>query len=219
MTGSRPILALRSCSFTTINATPTSCLTKSLTHPVRSRVFASDLSSRAIRNLVRSLASSSFRSSNFTLLSSINVVKYDKVFLPLKDDYKLYISKNSTSNETFNGELADIAYYTHATNNKQWYDSTKAIYAEYEIGYQPLLLLRTPVVPFDETFPGTYLSRMHHTYELYASGFSFLVHSTAFAVTIDAGVASRIQADVDLTGQWLVPWTCWRRFTDRIEKA
>ena len=96
-------------------------------------------------------------------------------------------------------------YYTHATNNKQWYDSTKAIYAEYEIGYQPLLLLRTPVVPFDETFPGTYLSRMHHTYELYASGFSFLVHSTAFAVTIDAGVASRIQADVDLTGQWLVP--------------
>ena len=109
-------------------------------------------------------------------------------------------------------------YYTHATNNKQWYDSTKAIYAEYEIGYQPLLLLRTPVVPFDETFPGTYLSRMHHTYELYASGFSFLVHSTAFAVTIDAGVASRIQADVDLTGQWLVPWTCWRRFTDRIEK-
>ena len=42
-------------------------------------------------------------------------------------------------------------YYTHATNNKQWYDSTKAIYAEYEIGYQPLLLLRTPVVPFDET--------------------------------------------------------------------
>ena len=29
----------------------------------------------------------------------------------------LYISKNSTSNETFNGELADIAYYTHATDS------------------------------------------------------------------------------------------------------
>jgi hypothetical protein len=109
-------------------------------------------------------------------------------------------------------------YYTHATNNKQWYESSKAIYAEYEIGYQPLLLLRTPVVPFDETFPGTYLSRMHHTYELYASGFIFLVHSTAFAVTIDAGVAARIQADADLTGQWLAPWSCWRQFTDRIEK-
>ena len=43
----------------------------------------------------------------------------DKVIIETLKKCKniLYISKNSTSNETFSGELADIAYYTHATDS------------------------------------------------------------------------------------------------------
>ena len=107
-------------------------------------------------------------------------------------------------------------YYTHATKNDKWYESSTAMYAEYEVGYQPLILVRMPVVPFDETFSGTYLSRMHQR-SLFEVVF-IPVHTVKRLSTIDAGVAARIQADADMTGSWTVPWSCWRQFTDRIEK-
>ena len=117
------------------------------------------------------------------------------------------------------GMIGDsFKYATHATNHDLWYESKKSVRVKYEIGYQPMLLLRTPALPFDETFYGSYLSKMHYAYELNAAGYELLVHSTAFAVTINAGVSAREQANADLTNQWTIPWSCWRDFTDRIKR-
>jgi hypothetical protein len=109
-------------------------------------------------------------------------------------------------------------YSTHATNHKVWYESKKSVRAKYEFGYQPLMMVRTPALPFDEHFNIPYLSKMHYSYELTAAGFEFLVHATAFAVTIGDGEAAKEQQKVETTDLWTVPWSCWRQFTDRIQR-
>ena len=118
---------------------------------------------------------------------------------------------------------------------------------KYEHGYEPFLMLKPPIIAYDEIFVGYGQNKVSHVYELSAARYRLLVSPTVFLVhhhrdkTI--GVSAQESAEIanvkDFTlgaprrfARPLAPrcahiprtpcvrtgWSCWRQFQDRVER-
>lgn len=112
----------------------------------------------------------------------------------------------------------------HATNYQKWFKSEEPYKIDYSYGYEPYLLVKAPFVKYEEAFIGYGQNKVSYGYELAGAGYVFKVLPDVFLThahkdaTIGIGSGVKEVEKARKAKDWTVGWSCWREFTERVER-
>ncbi|KAL4420519.1 hypothetical protein ABPG75_010175 [Micractinium tetrahymenae] len=109
-----------------------------------------------------------------------------KVALEAVRQGKPYVVNKFQWNIVFGFHVPQYPQGHQATDYWRWIKSHAAYPVQYQIGYEPYIMMHRDYVPFyDERFRGYYWNKVQHLMHIsLQNGFNFLVHPTAFVVHV-----------------------------------
>lgn len=109
-----------------------------------------------------------------------------KVALEAVRQGKPYVVNKFQWNVVFGFHVPQYPQGHQATDYWRWIKSHAAYPVQYQIGYEPYIMMHRAFTPFyDERFRGYYWNKVQHLMHIsLQNGFNFLVHPTAFVVHV-----------------------------------